>query len=140
MTKRLLIDVNVVLAVLLERQPHAAASAALWARLEQGGGEGLLPAHAVTTIYYLAERARGASFAQRTVSDLLSVFRVAGVDEKIIRQALGLGWGDFEDAVCAACAAAEGCDAIVTRDPAGFRGAPVPVVDPATATAWLIET
>ena len=44
---------------------------------------------------------------------------------------------DFEDAVCAASAAAANCEAIVTRDPAGFRGSPVTPIDAATVLAWL---
>ena len=65
------------------------------------------------------------------------VFEVAPVDGAVIRSALGLSWPDFEDAVCAAAAAASGCEAIVSRDAAGFRHSPVPAIDPATAVVWL---
>ncbi|MBI2466950.1 MAG: PIN domain-containing protein [Candidatus Rokubacteria bacterium] len=135
--RRLLLDLNVVLDVLLDRRPHAEAAAAVWAAMEAGRGQGLLPAHAFTTVHYLASRARGARFARRTLEDLLRVFEVAPVDGAVIRSALDLAWPDFEDAVCAAAAAASGCEAIVGRDPAGFPGSPVPVVDPTTALAWL---
>ena len=137
MSLSLLLDLNVVLDVLLDRKPHVTAAAALWSRIERGDSTGYLAAHGVTTIHYLADRARGKRFARQTVEDLLSVFRVVAVDEKIIRQALALSLSDFEDAVCAACAAAATCEAIVTRDPAGFRGSPVSPIDPATALAWL---
>ena len=70
---------------------------------------------------------------------MLSAFGVAPADEAVLRRALSLGWTDFEDAVCAAAAEAAGCDVIVTRDPAGFRGSPVPVVDAATALSLLEE-
>ena len=48
--KRALFDVNVVLDVLLDRKPHVEASAAAWAAVETGAAQGLLAAHAVTTI------------------------------------------------------------------------------------------
>ena len=109
-----------------------------------GGSSGIgrslakdLAAHGITTIHYLAQRARGKRFARQTVEDLLSVFEIAAVDERTIRQALSLPLADFEDAVCAASAAAANCEAIVTRDPAGFRGSPATPIDPATALAWL---
>jgi hypothetical protein len=54
-------------------------------------------------------------------------------------RALGLGWPDFEDAVCAAAAEASGCQAIVTRDPDGFPDSPVPVVDAAGALSWILR-
>jgi len=133
----LLFDLNVVLDVLLDRKPHATSAAALWSRVERGDVAGYLAAHGITTIHYLAKRARGKRFARQTVEDLLSVFEVAAVDEKTIRQALSLPLADFEDAVCAASAAAANCEAIVTRDPAGFRDSPVTPIDPATALAWL---
>lgn len=43
MTK-VLMDTNVVLDVLLDQRPHAAASAAVWAAIETGRAQGLLAA------------------------------------------------------------------------------------------------
>ncbi len=134
---RLLLDVNVVLDILLDRKPHVEAAGALWAALERGRGKAYLAAHGVTTIHYLIARSRGRQVAHRALQALLSVCDVAAVDSKVIRAALALEWSDFEDAVCAAAAAASRCDAIVTRDAAGFRGSPLPAVDPGTALAWI---
>jgi predicted nucleic acid-binding protein len=135
--RRFLLDVNVVLDVLLDRKPNAEAAAGLWAAIERREAEGLLPAHGLTTIHYLAARSRSRSAAREMLEQLLSVFSVAAVDEDVLRRALSLPLRDFEDAVCAASAEAAECEAIVTRDPAGFRGATLPVIDPATAVAWL---
>ena len=46
--KRVLFDTNVVLDVLLDRQPYVEASAAAWAAVVAGAAEGMLAAHAVT--------------------------------------------------------------------------------------------
>lgn len=135
--KRLLLDVNVVLDVLLERSPHQENAAALWAALETGRGRGVLAAHAVTTIRYLAQRNRGRGMAREAVEALLAVYEVAPVDGAVLRSALALDWPDLEDAVGAAAAVANNCDALVTRDLEGFRGCPIPVIDPGTALAWL---
>ena len=136
--KRLLLDLNIVLDVVLDRAESASA-ARLWAALERGKGRGYVPAHGVTTIYYLVSRAQGAAFARRATDGILRTFAVASVDEKVLRRALSLGWPDFEDAVCASAAEFCGCDAIVTRDPKGFAESPVRVVDCPGALAWLIE-
>jgi len=136
---RLLFDLNVLLDVLLDRKPHAAAAAALWGEIERGRAEGLVPAHGMTTIAYLAQRARGRRFARRAVADLLSVFGVATVDDAIVRRAAGLDWTDFEDAVCAVAAQAASCAAVVTRDPHGYRASPVPALDAPSALA-LVRT
>ena len=123
-----LVDLNIVLDALLDRAPQGEAAARLWAAAERKRVGALVPAHGVTTLFYLVRQAKGAAAARRAVEAVLSAFGVAPADEAVLRRALSLGWADFEDAVCAAAAEASGCDLIVTRDPGGFRGSPVPAV------------
>lgn len=137
--KRALLDVNIVLDVLLDRGPHAKASAAVWAAIERGAVEGMLAAHALTTIHYLVRKDRDSPDARRTIAALLRVFAVAAVDGAVLRQALQFSWPDFEDSVTAAAAQSAGCDAIVTRDPRGFPGSPVRVLLPEVAAALLAQ-
>jgi predicted nucleic acid-binding protein len=135
--KRVLFDTNVVLDVLLDRQPYVEASAAAWAAVETGVAEGMLAAHAVTTIHYLVRKERGNAKARRIVSAILRVFGVAAVDAAVLQEALELPWPDFEDAMTAAAARAAGCEFIVTRDPRGFRGSPVRSLTPEAVTPLL---
>jgi predicted nucleic acid-binding protein len=137
--KRILFDVNVVLDVLLDRQPHAEASAAAWAAVESGVAEGLLAAHAVTTIHYLVRKETGNIKARRIISAIRRVFGVATVDGAVLQEALQLPLSDFEDAVTAAAARLAGCECIVTRDPQGFRGSPVrPLTPEAVAPLFVL--
>ena len=128
--KRILFDTNVVLDVLLDRQPYVEASAAAWAAVETGVSEGMLAAHAVTTIHYLVRKEMGTIKARRIVSALLRVFGVAAVNGAVVQEALQSPLPDFEDAVTAAAARLAGCQCIVTRDPKGFRGSPVRSLTP----------
>jgi hypothetical protein len=136
--KRVLVDMNLVLDVLLDRAPHAESACALWALVESGRAEGRLAAHSVTTLHYLVGRAKDRAFADRCVADVLSVLTVAAVDEQVVRGALALGWSDFEGAVCVRAAVESGCHLVATRDPRGFRGAPLPVFDAAGAVGVLL--
>jgi predicted nucleic acid-binding protein len=129
--------VNVVLDFVLDRAPFGGAASALWASAERKEIEAVIPAHGVTTVFYLAARQRDSAFARRVVSDLLAVPDVAAVDGAVLRRALTLGWRDFEDAVCAAAAEGAGCDTLVTRDPKGYRGSSVVIMDPPTAVSLL---
>jgi predicted nucleic acid-binding protein len=128
--KRVLLDLNVVLDVLLDRRPHAEASASVWAAVETGVSDGMLAAHAVATIHYLVRKEMGDVRARRTVSAILRVFGVAAVDGAVVQEALQLHLSDFEDAVTAAAARSAGCEFIVTRDPRGLRGSPVRSLTP----------
>ncbi len=135
--KRVLVDVNLILDVLLDRRPHVTSASAVWAAIEDGRAEGLLAAHAVTTIHYLNAKAVGGRAARETTDALLSVFGVAAVDEGVVRAANALGWKDFENAVTAAAAQRAKCAAIITRDPKDFKGSPVRVITSEEAAAWL---
>ena len=137
--KRVLVDVNVVLDVLLDRQPHVEGSAAVWAAIETGSSEGLLAAHAVTTIHYLIRKELGAAKAKRTISAMPRVFSVATVDGRVIQDALELTLPDFEDSATAAAARLAECDYIVTRDPKGFRESPIQSLTPEAAAPLLAK-
>ena len=135
--KRALFDVNVILDVLLDRKPFADDSSAAWAAVENGEVEGFLSAHAITTLHYLNAKAVGRRMATETTEALLSVFEVAPVDEAVLRSAMALELNDFEDAVAATGARRAKCDAVITRNPRDFKGAPIKVLTPAEAVAWI---
>ena len=137
--KKILLDINVILDILLDRKPHVVASSQIWAAIEAGRIKGLVSAHGVTTIYYLVRKARGSAMARRTIGTILQLLEVAPVDGNVIKSSLLLAWPDFEDAVTAAAAQAAGCDAIVTRDPKGFPNSQVRVLTPETAAALLVK-
>jgi len=137
--KRVLFDTNIVLDVLLDRKPYAEASAAAWAAVETRLTEGVLAAHAVTTLHYLVRKEKGAVQAKRVISAILRVFGVAAVDGPVVQEALQLSLSDFEDAVTAAAARQAGCACIVTRDPKGFRGSPVRPLTPEAVLPLLIR-
>lgn len=137
--KRILFDTNVVLDVLLDRQPYVEGSAAAWAAVETGTTEGMLAAHAVTTIHYLVRKEWGNVKARRIISNILRVFEVAPVDGAVVQEALELPFSDFEDAVTAAAARLAACECIVTRDPKGFRGSTVLSLTPEAVIPLLGE-
>jgi predicted nucleic acid-binding protein len=136
MTK-VLLDTNVILDVLLDRQPHAEASSAVWVIVETGRLNGMISAHAVTTLHYLIRRELGPAKSKRTMGEILNVFAVAPVDGTVIRDALTMPSADFEDSVTAAAAKNAACWCIVTRDPKGFRGSGVLCLTPEAALPIL---
>lgn len=128
--KRVLFDTNVLLDVLLRREPHFSASAAALDAVGQGTVEGYIAGHAVTTLAYLLERQLGSKKSRAVLFDLLSRMRVAPVTDAAIRQACNSPLNDFEDAVCHAAALEAGASLIVTRNIADFAKAEIPAVLP----------
>jgi predicted nucleic acid-binding protein len=138
--KRILLDTNILLDVVLGRKPHAQAGEALWEMIEEHNAEGRLAAHAITTFYYLVRKQRDHVRARQAVHSLMQVFKVATVDGPVIHEALQMPGSDFEDCVTAAAAHRSGCAFIVTRDPRGFRSSPVEAVTPESAIGVLRAT
>ncbi|MEO8657015.1 MAG: PIN domain-containing protein [Bryobacteraceae bacterium] len=135
--KRVLVDINVLLDVLIDRQPYSAAGSAVWASIESGRVKGFLAAHAITTVHYFLRKEHGAAKTRRSVQSILRVFQIAPIDRAVLEEAMSLPGGDFEDAVTAAAAHRAGCELIVTRDPKGFRGSPVQAINPEAAVLVL---
>ncbi len=131
------LDLNVVLDVVQNRQPHYQDSAEVLSRARTGEIEAVLPSHAVTTLYYVIARSAGSTKAGQTVDWLLTHFEVGVADKTIFRRARQLSFADFEDAVVASVAEATRCDYVVTRNVPDFAGSPIPAMTPADFLAAL---
>ena len=127
---RVLIDTNIVLDLLQEREPFVENAAKLFERIDAGEIEGFITATTITNIYYIVRKAAGKVVAQDAIAQILSDLNICAVDLNILEQALALNFEDFEDAVQYACAVVHNLDAIVTRDQSGFVNAEIPVVLP----------
>jgi predicted nucleic acid-binding protein len=127
---KVLLDTNVILDVLANRQPFVTDSAAVLSLVEARTVEGFAAAHSVTTLFYLLRREVGSPRAREVLMDLLRVLEVVAVDQDRIFQALAMDWEDFEDAVQASCAAKAEVDYLLTRDREDFRGSYGPVLSP----------
>ena len=123
--RAVLVDTNVVLDVVLRREPWAADAARLLDAVARGQLRGFVASHAVTTVHYLVERARDRTTAVTAVADLLAILTVVPLDGADFQRALALGLSDFEDAVQVAACLEAGADYLVTRNEKDFRGAPV---------------
>ena len=127
---RILFDTNVVLDVILGRQPFREASSQVLARVENGELVGVLGATTLTTIYYLVAKASGKTVAHSAIRKLIGLFEIAAVDQKTLKDAVDSPMADFEDAVLLEAGAVFGVDAIVTRDPEDFQSGRLPVFSP----------
>jgi predicted nucleic acid-binding protein len=135
-----LYDTNILLDVILNRVPHVNASAAALDLVGQGLVEGCVAGHAVTTIAYLVQREKSAAEAHKALVHLLARVRVAPITDASIRVALVMGFGDLEDAVCAASAQEANCALIVTRNPQHFRESQPPAMLPEALLALPLES
>ncbi|MDR0444664.1 MAG: PIN domain-containing protein [Treponema sp.] len=127
---KVLIDANVALDVLLERQPFCTAGVQVLG-LSKGGVELFLSASTITDIYYIIRRERKSKeIAAASLKNILASVDIADVTGSVIRRAIGLEWGDFEDAVQYVAGENITADYIVTRNASDFITAAIPIVTP----------
>ena len=130
-----LIDTNVVLDVLLGREPFVSQSAKVVFLSEKAVIHGYVSASTATDIFYIVSKEfQNKDKTYDAIGKLFQAVRVAVVDGEMIDGALKLRWNDFED--CVQFVAARGLDAkyIITRDPDGFKNSEI---EPITPTDFL---
>jgi predicted nucleic acid-binding protein len=127
---RILFDTNVILDVLLDREPFSSPAASLFSQAEVGEIAGYVCATTITTIHYLARKVIGAESAMEAINRLMMLFEIAPVNRAVLETALSSEFEDFEDAVLHAAALHQGAQGIVTRDLNGFNKSNLNVYSP----------
>ncbi|MDF3131291.1 PIN domain-containing protein [Kiritimatiellaeota bacterium B1221] len=134
---KILVDTNVILDVLLNREPFVADSALVFDLVVLSRVEGYLCATTVTTLDYLLKNNLSRKEAVSCIRNLLDVFQVAPVNRLVLDNALESKITDFKDAVLEQSATVCGIDFIVTRNLKDFKKSVVPAVDPTQFLAML---
>lgn len=125
---RVLIDTNIILDFLLEREPFLKDTESLFQAISSGQIVGYVTATTLTDIFYIARRhTQDFTRARETVEIVLAIMEVCPVNRAVLETALTFGMPDFEDAVQVASGVTQRLDAIVTRD-RGFVSTSIPVL------------
>jgi predicted nucleic acid-binding protein len=127
---KILIDTNIVLDLLLEREPFVETAIALFEQIERGNLEGYIAATTITNIFYIIRKTEGREVALAAINRLLIGLQFCAVDCQTVKTALSLGLKDFEDSIQLACATLNQLDGIVTRDHKDFIGRNLPIYSP----------
>lgn len=125
---RVLVDTNIILDDLLEREPFVRDAKALLQAIEDQQIQGYITATTLTDIFYIARKNKGIERARQDIFDLLALMQVCAVDRSILETAILSNLPDFEDAVQIACALNENLDAIITRDTQDFADASLQIL------------
>lgn len=136
---RVLLDTDVVLDLMLDRQPFAQAAFELWTVCEQGRVDGYVSVITPVNVFYFARKQKGIEAARQIIAEVLSVMRVCAANYNVLQAAHGLPFTDFEDAVQHTSATASQLDAIITRNTGDYANATLPVFTPADFLTHLAQ-
>ena len=121
---RILVDTNVALDLLLNREPFAIDALQLFALAEAEKVELLLSTDAISTIFYVVRKNCDSSVAREALAKLLDYVALVALDERAVIRGLATDFADVEDALVAAVAEKTGAAAIVTRNLSDFSPLP----------------
>lgn len=128
---RLMIDTNIFLDVLTEREPFFEDSKAVLRLCEEGRVQGFLSASSATDIFYLVRRhLHSIELAYQALGSVFDISKVLTVTNEDVLNAYAQRASDFEDCLLAVCAKANGCDAIITRNKKDFAAFRIPLLLP----------
>ncbi len=128
---KILIDTNVILDVLLNRQPFTEDSAKVLALCDAGKVQGFLTPVIISDCYYLLRQTANHTTVIEKLRQLLTFLDVVVMDKNTILSALNSDFSDFEDALQNFAAVRHGrITAIVTRNVKDFKKSDIGVMTP----------
>ena len=126
---RVLVDTNIVLDFLLQREPFFQDADLLFQAIDAGQVVGYVTATTLTDIFYIARKhTRSVEQARQAVLETLTAMVICPVNRSVLEAAFRSGLTDFEDAVQIFSAVEQGLDTILTRDAKGFLSSSIPVL------------
>ena len=128
---KIMCDTNVIIDVLLEREPFAENSCKVLSLCEEHRVDGFISASSVTDIYYLVRKhTHSTDLAYKAVGKLLEIVKVCSVTNNDVLTAFQRKAKDFEDCLMAICAKSIRCDYIITRNKKDFEEFDIPLLTP----------
>lgn len=127
---KVLIDTNIVLDMLLEREPFSENSTKVFEQAERGKAEAFITANSITDIVYILRKSYDREKIRDAIHELMKFTKIVSVTSKDISKAFDYLFTDFEDALQTQCAIKIKADYIVTRNAKDFKKGPVEVITP----------
>lgn len=130
MTK-VFVDTNILLDLLLEREPWAKDAAILFSMADRREIELLCCSLSFSTAVYLMQRFK---YTRKEIVSKLTIAKsictVTTVNEAVIDRMLQSDFVDLEDAIQYYSALASGAEIILTRNPKDFATSNIPILTP----------
>ena len=127
---RVLIDTNILLDVLCNRQGLYESSAKIWNLCETGELTGFVSALSLPNLVYIMRKELDAEKVSEIVSLLSTCFTIADLKGADTLKACGMGFPDYEDALQSTAAERVKADYIVTRNLKDYKNSKVPALKP----------
>ena len=131
MANKILIDTNVLIDYLLEREPFFEDAKEVILSCADGKVKGCIAAHSISNMFFILRKDYSAKERREVLSNLCSIFDVEGIDKaKLLAGLSNEDFSDFEDCLQMECAKSYGADYIVTRNVSDYATSEVNAIMP----------
>ena len=131
MVSKILIDTNVLIDYILEREPFFDDAMRVISSCIDGSVKGYIAAHSISNMFFILRKDFTIKERREILSNLCTIFEVEGIDKSKLMLALSNEkFSDFEDCLQMECAKGRGVDYIVTRNIADFTSSEIEAVLP----------
>jgi predicted nucleic acid-binding protein len=126
-----LIDTNVILDALIDREPFAAKAREIVTYCSQKKFLGYFAGHTIPDIFYILRKDYSSAERKDMLMGVCRAMDVVGIDKSMLMNALTSEcFEDVEDCLQAECASSVGADYIVTRNTDDFSTSLIPAISP----------
>ncbi len=134
---KLLIDANILLDVLQNREPYVQASSVIWKMCEIKEAKGYISTLTFANLVYIMRKELGPKKIEKILQALSLIFELVDLSVSDLIRAAELKWDDFEDAVQSVTAERVHADYIITRNVRDFARSKVAPFTPAEFIARI---
>ena len=127
---KVLIDTNVIIDVLCNREGFVENSSQIWKFCEVNKIEGYISALSVSNIVYIMRKELTPEKTQQLISEILRIFDVVDLKESDLKNAANMHLSDYEDAIQMCQAIRMKADYIITRNIRDFKESKVLAMKP----------
>jgi predicted nucleic acid-binding protein len=134
---KVFIDSDIILDLLLERQPFHKHAVKLLAMISKNQITGYVSPLIFSNLYYIIRKLRSKQVAKDALKKLRILLKILPIDEKIIDQALNSDFTDFEDAIKYYTAIENKLKVLLTRNKQDYKKANILILNAEEYLAML---
>ena len=126
----LLIDANILLDVLMNRQDFVKDSSMIWKLCETNQAKGYISVLTIANLMYIMRKQLDPETIEKLLVQLKFIFDFTDFGVSDLQRAAEMKWTDFEDAIQSATAERLHADFIITRNVKDFRSSKIMALPP----------
>ncbi len=134
---KLLIDANILLDVLQNREPFVKDSSVIWKLCETEKAKGYVSVLTFANLVYIMRKEMSPKKIGETLHALSLIFEFVDFNASDLSRAAELNWDDFEDAVQSITAERVHADCVITRNVRDFAKSKVTAFTPSELIARI---